>query len=62
MVIDGLPATVGGLGLVSDLSMGAGQAGGGVGDPGGNGYLEHGVKLLGVSLEKNPTHRVHPLE
>src|SRR5205823_11085303 len=42
MVVDRLPAAAGGLGLVRDVSMSAGQACGGVGDPGDEGYLEHG--------------------
>src|SRR3954451_21824155 len=46
MAVDGLTATVGDLGLTGDVAMEAGQSGGGVGDPGGEGYLGHGVGLL----------------
>ena len=42
MVVDGLSAAVGGLGLMGDVPIRAGQAGRGVGDPGRDGYLEHG--------------------
>jgi hypothetical protein len=45
VVIDGLSATVGEVGLVGDMAISAIQAGGGVGDPSRDRYLEHGVGL-----------------
>jgi len=45
MIVDGLPATVGAFGLAGDLAIAAGQSRGGVGDPGDEGYVEHGVGL-----------------
>src|SRR4051794_23577393 len=45
MIVDGLSATVGESGLAGDFAVDAGQSRGGVGDPGGEGYHEHGVGL-----------------
>ena len=42
LVGDGLSAAVDGFGLMSDVAVHAGQARRGVGDPGRDGYLEHG--------------------
>ena len=52
MIVDGLSATVGDLGLAGDIAISAGQSGRGVGDPGGEGYLEHGVGLLECGSRK----------
>jgi hypothetical protein len=43
MIVDRLSAPVGDLGLARDSALRAGQSGRGVGDPGDEGYLEHGV-------------------
>ena len=42
MVIGGLAATAGLLGLLGDGAVGPGEAGGGIGDPANKGYGTHG--------------------
>jgi hypothetical protein len=42
MVVDGLSAAVGSVGLMSDVAVETGQARCGIGDPGRDRYLEHG--------------------
>src|SRR5512135_359408 len=61
VVVDGLSATLGRLGLTGDFAVHAGEARGGVGDPGCQGYLEHGVGLWRVDAVSNPTLQIHPL-
>src|SRR3954447_22416770 len=39
VVVDGLSAAIGGLGLSGDIPIGAGQTRGGIGDPDSEGYL-----------------------
>src|SRR4051794_242924 len=43
MVVDGLSAAVGDVGLAGDLARAAGQSRGGVGDPGGEGCRVNGL-------------------
>ena len=52
MIVDRLSATVGDLGLTGDIAINAGQTCRGVGDPGDEGYLEHGVGLLECGSRK----------
>ena len=52
MIVDGLSAAISDLGLGGDVAVIAGQDGGGVGDPGDQGYLEHGVGLLECGSRK----------
>src|SRR4029079_19519595 len=46
MSVERLSVRVGVLGLAGDIAVAPGQSCGGVGDPGGEGYLEHGVGLF----------------
>ena len=60
MVVDGLSAAVGGLSLPGDVTIAAGESRRGVGDPDGQGYLEHGAGTPECGSRSNPTLKVHP--
>src|SRR5687768_12576629 len=61
VVVGGLSTTAGGLDLGGHIAVVAAEAGGGIGDPRDQGYLEHGGwSVLGVCRSSNRTQEVRP--
>jgi len=50
VVVDGLSATVGLLGLFGDGRPATGESSGGIDDPASEGYGEHGVNILACGI------------
>ena len=61
VILRGLTATGGVLGLGGHRAKASAETGRGIGDPGGNRYLEHGGwSVLSVGRVSNRTQEVHP--